>query len=184
MVVAEAGVRALAAVSPPGLPRAGAIAVDGGVFAFAAGVAAIVGLAVGLIPAVYASGAHLHAGMQQGSRRTAGGHQLTRRALVVAEVALALVLLVGAGLLLRSIERLFAVDPGFDTSRLLAMQVQTSGNQFRDATATHRFFDRALDAVRQVPGVRAAAFTSQLPLSGGLEDGYGVRLRVESDSQS
>ena len=100
---------------------------------------------------------------------------MTRRTLVVAEVALALVLLVGAGLLLRSMQHLFAIDPGFNTSHLLTMQVQTSGRRF-DQETTHRFFAQTLEAVRDVPGVVAAAYTSQLPLSGDLEDGYGVHL--------
>ncbi|MEN3333754.1 MAG: putative transport system permease protein [Blastocatellia bacterium] len=174
MVVAEVGVRALVALSPPGLPRVGAISVDGVVFAFALGITTLIGLGVGLIPALHASRADLHIGLQQGSRRTAGGHQLTRRTLVVAEVALALVLLVSTGLLLRSLQRLFAVAPGFDAANLLTMQVQTSGRRF-DNSATHRFFEQALEAARQVPGVTAAAFTSQLPLSGDL-DGYGVHF--------
>ena len=175
MVVAAFGVSALVALSPPGLPRASAISVDGTVFVFAFGITTLVGLLVGLIPALHASRSDLHTGLQQSSRRTAGGQQLTRRMLVVAEVALALVLLVSAGLLLRSMQRLFAVDPGFDTSHLLTMQVQTSGHRF-DEDTTHRFFAQSLEAVRQVPGVTSAAFTSQLPLSGDLEDGYGVHF--------
>jgi Acidobacterial duplicated orphan permease len=174
MVVAKIGVRALVALSPPGLPRVSAIDVDGTVFAFALGITMLIGLVVGLIPALHASRADLHIGLQQGSRRTAGSHQLTRRTLVVAEVALALVLLVSAGLLLRSLQRLFAVAPGFDTSQLLTMQVQASGHRFDDST-THQFFAQALEAARQVPGVTAAAFTTQLPLSGDL-DVYGVHF--------
>jgi putative ABC transport system permease protein len=183
MEVADFGVRALVALSPPGLPRVGAIEVNGAVFAFALGITTVVGLAVGLIPALHASSGDLHAGLQQSSQRTAGGHQGTRRTLVVAEVALALVLLVGAGLLLRSLERLLAVDPGFDPSHRLTMQVQTSGHQFDDlasapdvgASARHRFFAQALEAVRRVPGVKAAAFTSLLPLTDDSQFGtYGM----------
>ncbi|MEK6299735.1 MAG: ABC transporter permease [Acidobacteriota bacterium] len=175
MVVAEFGVRALVALSPPGLPRVGAIRIDGAVFAFALGITTVIGVVVGLIPALHASRRDLNIGLQQSSHRTAGGHQWLRRTLVVAEVALALVLLVSTGLLLRSLQRLFAIDPGFDTSHLLTMQVQTSGPRF-DNDATHRFFEQALEAVRQVPGVTEAAFTSQLPLSGDLDDGYGVHF--------
>jgi hypothetical protein len=91
----------------------------------------------------------------------------------VVEVALALVLLVSAGLLLRSLQHLFAVDPGFDGSHLLTMQVQTSGQKFNDDSTTHRFFAQALESVRQVPGVTSAAFTSQLPLTDD-SDIYGV----------
>ncbi len=175
MVVAEISVSALVALSPPGLPRADAIGLDGTVFAFGLGITTLVGLVIGLIPALGASRADLHTGMQQNSGRTAGGHQFTRRALVVAEVALALVLLVSAGLLLRSLQHLFAVDPGFDASNLLTMQIQTSGQKFNDDSTTHRFFAQALESVRQVPGVTSAAFTSQLPLTDD-SDIYGVQF--------
>ena len=87
-------------------------------------------------------------------------------------------LLVGAGLLLRSLARVLAVDVGFDASRLVTMQVQESGHRFDADSARYRFYDQALEAVRRVPGVGAAAFTSQLPLSGDV-DIYG--LSFESD---
>ncbi|HEX8146727.1 MAG TPA: ABC transporter permease [Pyrinomonadaceae bacterium] len=173
LLAAQFGAGVLVALSPPELPRAGAIRVDAAAFAFAFGSAALVGLLVGLIPALHATRRDLREAVQQSSKRTAGGQQLTRRALVVAEVALALVLLVGAGLLLRSMERLFAVDPGFDASHLLTMQVQTS-RRF-DKEATERFFSGALEAVRRVPGVGTAAFTNQLPLSGD-DDEFGAHF--------
>jgi putative ABC transport system permease protein len=172
MVVAESGVRALVLLSPPGLPRMAAIGIDGTAFAFGMAITTLIGVAVGLIPALSASRGNLHIRLQQSSQRTTGGHQLTRRVLVIGEVSLALVLLVSAGLLLRSIERLFAVSPGFDATDVLTMQVQTSGHRFDDDT-THRFFAQTLEAVRQVPGVTSAGFTSQLPLSGDLDE-YGV----------
>jgi len=177
MVVAEFGVRALVALSPPGLPRVGAIRVDAAVFAFGMGITTLIGLAVGLIPALHVSRADLRNGLQQSSRQNAGARQLTRRALVVAEVALALVLLVSAALLLQSLQRLFAISPGFESSKMLTLQVQTSGRRF-DKDATHRFFANVFDAVRQVPGVTAAAFTSQLPLSGDIDE-YGVHFEYD-----
>jgi putative ABC transport system permease protein len=175
MIIAEAGIRALVALSPPGLPRVNAIRLDGTVFAFGMTVTTVIGVLVGAIPALHASRTDLHTALQQGSRRTAVGHRRTRGALVVAEVALALVLLVSAGLLLRSISRLFSVDAGFDASGLLTLQVQGAGRRFDTDAATYRFFSEALDQVRRVPGVTAAALTSQLPLSGD-QDGYGVHL--------
>jgi putative ABC transport system permease protein len=175
MAIAIAGVDALVAVSPADLPRVNAIGIDGRVFAFAIAVTTLIGLVVGLVPALHASRGSLHGGVQESSRRTAGGHQFTRRALVVAEVALALVLLVGSGLLLRSLQRLFAIAPGFEASHVLTLQVQTSGQRFRDEAVRHQFFADALDAVRRIPGVSAAAWTSQLPLSGD-DDQYGVRF--------
>ena len=175
LLVAKFGARALVTLSPIELPRMVDIGIDGVVFAFALGITTLIGVGVGLIPALHASRGDLNTKLQQSSRRTAGGHQWMRRTLVIAEVSLALVLLVGAGLLFRSLSLLFAIDPGFDASQLLTMQVQASGTRFDD-DATHRFFARSLEAVRQLPGVEAAAFTSQLPLSGDLDDGYGVHF--------
>jgi putative ABC transport system permease protein len=183
MVVAGFGVRALVALSPTELPRVNAIRVDGTVFAFALGITTLIGLVVGLIPALHTARSDLHIGVQQSSGRTAGGHQLTRRALVVTEVAIALVLLVSAGLLLRSLQRLFAIDPGFDASHVLTLQVQESGHRFDTDRARDRFFTQALEAVRQVPGVTAAAFTSQLPLSGDFES-FGVQFASDPNDDS
>jgi putative ABC transport system permease protein len=178
MALAAWGVQALVALSPHHLPRLAAIRLDGRALAFALGVTLVVGLVFGSIPAFHGSRGDLRAALQQSSGRTAGGHQTTRRALVVAEVALALVLLVGAGLLLRSLRRLFSVDPGFDSRGVLTLQVQTAGRHFPDDAARHRFFAEALEAVRHVPSVVSAGFTCQLPLSGDA-DGYGVSLESE-----
>jgi putative ABC transport system permease protein len=175
MVVAEFGVSVLVTLSPPGLPRVGAIGLDGTVFAFGLGITTLIGIVVGLIPALVASRAVLRIGLQQSSPATVGSHQFARRAFVVAEVALAFVLLVSAGLLLRSLQHLFAVAPGFEASHLLTVQIQTSGHQFDDDSTTHRFFAQALEVTRQVPGVTAAAITSQLPLSTD-SDIYGLQF--------
>jgi putative ABC transport system permease protein len=175
VVVAVLGVRALVALSPPGLPRLGAIGVDGAVFAFGLGITTLIGLGFGAIPALRAMRSDPRRALQDGSRRTAGGHRRTRAALVVAEVAFALVLLVSSGLLLRSLARLLAVEAGFDSSRLLTMQLPTSGHRFDDDDSQHRFFAQALAAVQRLPGVTAAALTSQLPLSGDFEL-YGLHF--------
>jgi putative ABC transport system permease protein len=180
MTVAILSVRVLVALSPPGLPRAGAIAVSGTVFAFGLAITTLIGLAFGLIPALQAARGDPHQNLQLGSRRASGGHRRTRSALVVAEVALALVLLVTSGLLLRSIERLFAVPVGFASDGLLTMRVQTVGHRFDQDDVTYRFFERALEAVRRVPGVTAAGLTSQLPLSGDRDE-YGAHFDAESD---
>ena len=175
MAVAWIAVRALIALSPPGLPRVGAITVDGSVFVFALCVTTVIGLLSGAIPALQAARSNPNDGLQRTSRRVAGGHGSIRSALVVAEVALALVLLVSSGLLLRSVKRLFDVDAGFDSGQLLSMQVQASGRVFESPGTTAVFFARVLEAVRQVPGVTSAAFTSQLPLSGD-DDLWGVHF--------
>lgn len=165
MVVAQTGVQVLVALAPTDLPRLSAVNLDRSVFALGVGTTALVGLAVGLVPALYASRRDLQQRLQPNSERIAGGQQSTRRALVIAEVSLAFVLLVGAGLLQRSLEHLFAVDPGFQPSHLLTMQVQTSGHKYDDEGAKRRFFAECLAEVERVPGVASAAFTSLLPLS-------------------
>jgi putative ABC transport system permease protein len=95
--------------------------------------------------------------------------------LVAAEVALALILLVSSGLLLRSLQRLFSVDPGFDVSQSLTMQVQTTGPRFADNDVTRQYFEQVVERVRRVPGVERVGVTSQLPLTGESER-YGVRF--------
>ena len=174
MAVAWTGVRALVALSPPGLPRTADIVLNGPVFAFGLAVTTLVGFVFGLVPALQISSSP-HRDIQDGSPRTTGAQRRTRSALVIAEVALAFVLMVSSGLLLRSLQHWFAVDTGFDASHLLTMQVQTSGRRFRENAATYKFFEDALEAVRHLPGVTAAALTSQLPLSGD-SDVYGVHF--------
>jgi putative ABC transport system permease protein len=178
MAVASAGVRALLALSPPGLPRLNAISLDGWVFAFALALTTLIGIAVGLISSLQASKTDLQTGVQRSSGRSVDGNHRTRRVLVVTEVSLAVVLLVSAGLLLRSMQRLFAVDPGFDPQRLITMQVQESGHRYDSDAARLQLFQQALENIRRIPGVTAAGFTSQLPLSGD-QDIYGVEFEKD-----
>ncbi len=173
--LAVAGVRALVAFAPAGLPRLDAVRVDGPVLLFGIGLTTLIGLAFGLAPARQAARRDPHRDLEAGARTTGGTRGRARGALVVAEVALALVLLVGSGLLLRSLGRLLAVDPGFDPAHLLTLQVQVSGHRLDNEEATRRLFERTLDAVRRLPGVASAALTSQLPLSGD-SDLYGVHF--------
>jgi len=175
MAVAAAGARALLALTPPGLPRLNAISVDGGVFLFAFALTTFIGIAVGLASNWQASRSDLHAAMRHGSGRMTDSRHWTRRTLVVTEVSLSVVLLVSAGLLLRSMQRLLAVDPGFDASNLITMQVQESGLRFESDATRLQFFQQALDKVRNVPGVVSASLTGQLPLSGD-QDIYGIEF--------
>ncbi len=193
IAAAVAGIRAIVALSPAELPRLNAIAFDSGAFFFAFGITSLIGLAAGVIPALHISRDNLQPRLQQYSRRVSGSHLGTRRLLVVTEVALALILLVSAGLLLRSMQRLLRVNPGFDASHLLTMQVLTSGHKFDNSAsdpeigdrARRRFFEEALDAVRNVPGVQQAEFTSFLPLSDDLPVNgvYGAQFE-DQDPQS
>jgi putative ABC transport system permease protein len=171
--IAVAGVRALVYLSPPGLPRIDAVRFSGEAFFFALAISTATGVIAGLVPALSASREKLRANAQQSSARATRSDSWTRRSLVVTEMALALVLLAGAGLLLRSMQRLLAVDPGFDPSHLLTIQINTSGHEFDDTAAApdagtralRRFFEQALEAVRRVPGVTAAGLTTNLPLT-------------------
>ena len=177
IVVAFLGVRTLVALQPPGLPRAGAIALNGDVFLFALAVTTVIGLAFGVMPALQAARSDPHEAMQQDTRRSAGRHGRTRGTLVAAEFALALVLLVSSGLLLRSLGRLFAVPSGFDGAQLLTMQIQVVGHRYDDDAATLQLVTRMLDEARQVPGVTSAAISSQLPLSSD-DDEYGAQFEA------
>src|SRR5690606_7932919 len=118
--------------------------------------------------------------LRAGARITGGAHAVLLRGLVVTQVALALVLLAGAGLLLRSVERLLATPPGFDAENLLTMQIVATGRRFESEEAALQFFRSALDAAQSLPGVIDASLTSQLPLSGDY-DAYGVRFESSTD---
>jgi putative ABC transport system permease protein len=174
VAVALLGVRVLVALSPPNLPRADAIGIDTTVLAFGLGLVTLIGVAIGAIPALQTPGSDPNASVPRAALRTTRRQRAMRRALVVAEVSLALVLLTSSGLLWRSLDRLFAVSVGFDAADLLTLQVQTSAS-LRDQAATLNFFAQSLTAVRNVPGVTAAALTSQLPLSGDV-DLYGLHV--------
>jgi predicted permease len=176
LAIAQAGVRAFVAISPPGLPRAEAIHLDVRVFLFALVLTALVGLLVGLVPSLGAARADASHGLHHSARSNAGNRALTRSILVAAEVALAVVLLVSAGLLYRSVSRLMTVPPGFDPSHVVTMQVVEAGHTFDGAATRLQFYQQALEAVRHVPGVVSAGWTSQLPLSGDV-DGYGFEVQ-------
>lgn len=173
IALALLGVKELVALSPAQMPRLEAIAVNGSMLLFAVAVSLLVGILFGVVPALSATRRNLHHGLRSGSRRTAGGSGMTRATLVVAEVALALLLLVGSGLLLRSMKRLLDVSPGFNPEQMLTVQIQSGGPRMSTDTATWQYFERVLAAVRALPGVASAALTSQLPLSDDF-DGYGI----------
>jgi putative ABC transport system permease protein len=166
--------RALIAVAPDTLPRLGAIGFDGRVFGFAVATTVVVALVVGVVPAIRARGGVEDARLHVGARSTTPGLLVVRRALVVAQVALATVLLASAGLLLRSVERILTVPAGFDASQTVAMQVVATGTGIRSSAEAQVLYEQVLEAVRAVPGVVEAALTNQLPLSGSMNDRYGV----------
>ncbi|HMU61172.1 MAG TPA: ABC transporter permease, partial [Gemmatimonadales bacterium] len=149
-----------------------AIRLDASVLVFAFVLTTIVGIVVGVAPALGAIRAGATDARLGGSRRTTAGPGRMRRVLVVSEIALALVLLVSSGLLFRSGRSLMAVDAGFDPSQRIALQVVASGHDFDSDAARLQFYARTLESVRNLPGVTSAAFTSLLPLSGETDE-YG-----------
>ncbi|MGE5321845.1 MAG: ADOP family duplicated permease [Actinomycetota bacterium] len=183
MLFAEYSFRGLLALSPPELSQITRIRIDAPVFLFALIVTALIGVAIGIIPALHACRNDLQAGIQRNFVRAPGGHQRTRQTLVVAEVALALTLLVSAGLLLRSIQRLFSIDPGFRAAHVLTMQVEEAGHKYDSPPQSVQFYSDALQAVRAVPGVESAGCTSQLPLSGD-SDSYGVQFEKDHSTEN
>ena len=150
--------RAIVAAERASLPRVDEITLDPLALGFTVVVSLLAGVAVGLLPAMRASTARSMDVIRQGSRGS-GAHQGARSALVVVELAVALMLLSGAGLLLRSFGRLLAVDTGFSTERLLTMQMSVGGKSLQAV-------EQSLERIRAIPGVRAAAVTSQLPVTG------------------
>jgi putative ABC transport system permease protein len=173
ITLASLAVDLVVGLSPHELPRAAAIRVDGGVLIFAVALVTMIGLVVGVVPALYGSRTDLR--VDGRSATDSRGREVARRTLVVVQLAFALVLLTGAGLLLRSLQHLLAMPPGFQPANVLTLQVQTAGRRFMDPSAVHQFFTAVLDAVRHVPGVSTAGATSQLPLTGD-QDVWGVQF--------
>jgi putative ABC transport system permease protein len=163
------GLQVLRAVVAERLPiqRLEMVGIDGPVLAFTMGATLVSGIFFGLIPAFTAAGTSLNESLKEGGRTgSAARGARTRSAFVVVEIALALVLLVGAGLLVRSFARLMEVDAGFETDRTMTMRVSLPLARYADAPKRVQFFERLLERVQQVPGVQSAGAISSLPLVG------------------
>ncbi len=154
------------------LPRAGEIRLDGIVVAVTVGLAAVIGLVLGLIPVATILPANLTSVLrEEGRSGTSGrGARTLRRALVVAQVAFAFVLLIGAGLLFASFRRILSVDPGFRTEGVLTASVTLPRARYADPKAMMAFHNEALRRIRALPGVSSAGATDWIPLSGNNND--------------
>ena len=174
VVIALASVRGLLAWAPVAIPRAGDIGVDGAVLAFAVGVTALTALAFGLAPALLMSRADLQIALKDGGKgSTAGGSRL-RSALVVLEVALAVMLLSGAGILVRSVDALLRENTGVDAARVLTADVQLPDAAYSDWARVDQFFTTLLGSLRSRPEVAGAGATSFLPLDAGWRLAFGI----------
>jgi putative ABC transport system permease protein len=163
------GTRALVAVNAEDIPRAAEIGLDPSVFLFAFAVALVAGLAAGLAPVVHASRAELQGSLKEGAAASGEGGRarLFRKALVLAEVALSVVLLVAAGLLLRSLYRIQGVSPGFEAEGVYTAQVSLPDAGYPEDADRAAFYGRLTERLAAVPGVEAAGAGYPLPLSGG-----------------
>ncbi len=166
LAIAVAGTRALVALVPQSIPLASDISLDGTVLAFTLLVSLGTGIVFGLVPALQAAGAGPALALKAGGRGNTGGRHRRRDALVGVEGSLALVLLVGAGLLMRSFAHLGRVDPGFRMDHLLTARVGLADAAYPKPADIAGFFDRLLERVRAIPGVRAASAIAPLPLTG------------------
>ncbi len=158
----------LVAISPPDIPRLDQVGLDARVLTFTVGVSVLVGLLFGLAPALQASKTDLNDVLKEGGRSASEGHRRNRvRALlVVSEIALSLLLLIGAGLLIKSFMLLRDVNPGFDAENLLTMRISLPGTRYTEPKQQANFFRELTGRVSALPGVEAAGATLSLPLGG------------------
>jgi predicted permease len=161
------------------LPRFEQVAIDGRVLAFAVALSVLTGLAFGLVPGLRASRGDIRGALHEGGRGVFGSirRDRLRRSLVIGEVALSFVLLVGAGLLIKSFGLLLAVPLGFDPERIVTSYVALPPGRYADSTKQRAFYRQALESMTSLPGVTAAAFASNLPIEGGVNGGVAIEGR-------
>lgn len=165
LAIAAWGVKPMLALVPGELPRSHEIGLNAPVLLFAFGIAVAVGILFGLAPALKNSRADLQTALKEGGRTASGGRQRVQSTLVIVQMALTLVLLVGAGLLLRTIHKLGEVKAGFDVERLISFQVGVSRSLTKTPASTRAAYDQLIERIREVPGVQAADFTSAVPFT-------------------
>jgi putative ABC transport system permease protein len=169
LLMASAALGPLLKISAGSVPAAFSVTLDRSVLMFTVALSVLTGLVFGLVPALRTAKFDLRESLNEGSRgSTAGpGQHRLRAALVATEIALAMLLLVGSGLLLRSFSRLQEVPPGFQADHLLVADIPLSQNAYAKPEQRFEFFDRLVDRSKALPGVRSAAAASFLPVSGG-----------------
>ena len=168
LLLAAFGVPLLIGLSAAGIPRADEIGVSLPVLGFTLLVSLLTGVAFGLAPALQSSSIHLVEALKEGKKGAAGGGRrpYLLKALVVIEIALALTLLVGAGLMIRSFRSVSAVEPGFDPHNLLTIAVPLQQASYKDHQSQLRFYERALPGLNALPGVQSAAGVFRIPITG------------------
>jgi predicted permease len=171
LLLGELAIRFVKTFGPLNIPRLYEIRLDLGVFAFTFAVTLLTGLLFGLAPAFGATRENLVETLKEGGQRSGSGpaRQKIRSALLVSEVALALVLVIAAGLLVRTFFHLLKVDPGFNTSRVLMFELTLPGARYPDKDSLAGVYGKVLNRLNDIPGVQAAGLGSPMPMSGGQE---------------
>lgn len=190
LILGIVGVRLLLAISPGGIPRIGengsAVTLDLNVLLFTFGVSVITGILFGLTPAISASRPNLAATLNESSNRSGVGFRSgrLRSVLVVSEMALALILVVGAALLIRTFRNLQSVDPGFNTNNVLTMAMSVNGDRFQKTAGVAQIIRDGTERLKAVPGVTSAAAACCLPLEGGLGLPFDIVGRPKGNDPS
>lgn len=174
LLVAIISVKALVAWSPIEIPRADGVGVSATMFAFAMVIGIVTAIVFGLAPALTMSRANLNDALSEGSKGSSSGRASMRGALVVAEVALAVILLCGAALLVRSVSRLAAESTGIDATSVVTATIQLPDAGYHQWSRVAQFYSSLADALRNKPGVTGVGVTDRLPLDPGWRQPYGV----------
>jgi putative ABC transport system permease protein len=179
LLLALWGLNVLAALQPGNIPRLAELSIDRGALLFTLAVSLLTGIVFGLAPALQASKPDLNDALKEGGKGTSegGSRQRLRSILIVSEIALSLVLLIGAGLMIKSFWRLLQVDPGFNPENTLTMVVSLPTSRYAEPGRQVAFFQQAIERVGNLPGVEAAGVTTDIPLFGGSSTGFDVEGR-------
>jgi putative ABC transport system permease protein len=174
MLIAQWGIKLILYISPDAIPRSREISLDWRVLAFTIGLSFVTGILFGLVPALQAGVVDVNETLKETGRGTSGRHWL-RSSLVVVEVATTLVLLIGAGLMIRSFYRLQKVDPGFSYEHLTSFTVSLPEKKYKTAEQLDQFYGQLLENLRSLPGVEATAAATGLPLgNNGWQTGFVI----------
>ena len=176
--------RAIATLAPVELPRLEHIAVDGRVLLFTGAIAILTGLVFGMLPAWRGAAADARQSLAIDARGSVGGHSRGRAALVVVDLALALVLLAGAGLMLRTVEAMATANPGFRAERILSRSSRSWGRPTPKMPPCARSRAVCVEKLRAIPGVEAAALADQIPFGGNYDcRGFHVQGRMKPNPE-
>jgi predicted permease len=171
LAVAKIGLSAVLTAVPGSLPRLENIGINASAMLFTFGISSAVGILFGLVLALKHAGGNLQAGLKEGGRGSTASHQRTQSVLAIAQIALALVLLSGAGLLFRTIQNLWAVNPGFDTQNVITFQVGLSSSVTQTALRTRAAYRQLTERIREIAGTESADLTALVPLGRGYNSG-------------